>query len=90
MVRTMLQFPNRDRSYDQTRRAVRFWGHEDVLEYQFTITEEALMRISRSIPLDEADFLRVFDANVDLIKTTAVRVYGRGRKGSYHLVAGDF
>ena len=38
----------------------------------------------------KADFLRVFDANVDLIKTTAVRVYGRGRKGSYHLVAGDF
>ncbi|WP_456626522.1 DUF1488 family protein [Bradyrhizobium sp. URHC0002] len=28
----MIEFPNHSRSYDQTRRAVRFWGHDSALE----------------------------------------------------------
>jgi len=33
---------------------------------------------------------RAFDANRDLICTTAAKVYARGHKGSYDLVSSDF
>jgi hypothetical protein len=85
-----LQFPNSSRSYDETRRAVRFWGYDKVIERQFVISEEALKRLSPGISSDEAGLLRAFDNNLRLIQKTAVKVYGQGRKGSYDLVAGDF
>jgi hypothetical protein len=59
-----LSFPNQSRSYDATRRAVRFWGHDSAME--------------------------AFDLNRDLIYATAAKVYGRGHKGSYDLMAADF
>jgi len=31
----MIEFPNHSRSYDQTRRAVRFWGHDSAIEASF-------------------------------------------------------
>ncbi|MEA3071135.1 MAG: hypothetical protein QOD29_2581, partial [Alphaproteobacteria bacterium] len=37
-----LNFPNRSRFYDATRRAVRFWGHDSAMEAVFFITEDAL------------------------------------------------
>jgi hypothetical protein len=43
-----------------------------------------------NLPLDEIGALKAFDLNRDLILATAVRVYARGRKGSYDLVAADF
>ncbi len=85
-----LQFPNSSRSYDETRRAVRFWGYDSVVERLFVIGEEALKRLSPGISSDEAGLLRAFDANVRVIQKTAVKVYGQGRKGSYDLVAADF
>jgi hypothetical protein len=39
---------------------------------------------------DEDGFLSAFDLNRKLIYATAAKVYGRGRKGSYELVAADF
>ncbi|MGC2179970.1 MAG: DUF1488 family protein, partial [Bradyrhizobium sp.] len=41
----MIDFPNHSRSYDQTRRAVRFWGHDSAIEASFFISEDALRRI---------------------------------------------
>ena len=29
----MLNFPNQSRVFDQTRRAVRFWGHDSAMEW---------------------------------------------------------
>jgi hypothetical protein len=89
--RTMtLSFPNRSRSYDATRRAVRFWGHDSAMEWSFYVSEDALKRVQPSTRLDEAGLLNAFDANRDRIYAAAVKVYARGRKGSYDLVSSDF
>jgi len=85
-----LSFPNQSRSYDATRRAVRFWGHDSAMEASFFVNEEALKRIQPDMRLDEAGILSAFDLNRDLIYATAAKVYGRGRKGSYDLIAADF
>ncbi len=90
-TRTMaLNFPNRSRSYDATRRAVRFWGHDSAMEASFFVTEDALKRVQPDMRLDEVGLLGAFDANRDLIYATAARVYARGRRGSYDLVGADF
>ena len=45
-----LNFPNPCRSYDATRRAVRFWGHEGAMEASFFINEDALRRLQPGPP----------------------------------------
>jgi len=85
-----LNFPNQSRSYDATLRAVRFWGHDGAMEASFYVNEDALKRIQPSLRPDEAGILGAFDSNRDLIYTAALKVYGRGRRGSYELIPGDF
>ena len=85
-----LAFPNQSRSFDATRRAVRFWGHDTAMEASFFISGDALRRITPNIEFEENELLSVFDANRKLIYAVAAKVYGRGRKGSYELVAADF
>jgi hypothetical protein len=85
-----LRFPNPSRSYDATRRAVRFWGHDSALEASFFVNEDALKRIQPDMRFDEAGVLRAFDLHRDLIYATATKVYGRGHKGSYDLISADF
>ena len=89
-MRVMLSFPNRSRSYDATRHAVRFWGHDSAMEASFFISDEALKQIQPDMRFDEAGLLKAFDLNRNLICATAAKVYGRRRKGSYDLVAADF
>ena len=90
-IRTMaLSFPNQSRSYDATRRAVRFWGHDSSMETSFFVTEDALKRIHPSMRFDETGMLGAFDTHRELIYATAAKVYARGRKGSYDLVSADF
>jgi Protein of unknown function (DUF1488) len=86
----MLKFPNPSRVFDSTRRAVRFWGHDSAMEWSFFITEEALKRMQPNVTRDEANLLRVFDANRAKIHAAATTAYARERKGSYELVAADF
>jgi hypothetical protein len=85
-----LTFPNRSRSFDGTRRAVRFWGHDSALEASFFVTEDALRRVAPNMGGDEAGFLAAFDSHRDMILATAVKVYARGHKGSYDLLGTDF
>jgi Protein of unknown function (DUF1488) len=85
-----LNFPNRSRSYDSTRRAVRFWGYDSALEASFFMTEDALRRIQPDMALDEAGALRAFDRNRPFIQAAAAKVYVRGRKGSYDQLGSDF
>jgi hypothetical protein len=85
-----LSFPNQSRSYDATRRAVRFWGHDSAMEASFFVTEDALKRIQPNTRFDEDGLLGAFDANRDLIYAAAAKVYARGRKGSYELIGTDF
>lgn len=83
-------FPNQSRSYDTTRNAVRFWGYDSSIEASFFIVADALRSLQPGTGHDEASLLRAFDANRDLICTTAARLYTRGSRGSYDLVASDF
>ena len=86
----MIDFPNHSRSYDKTRRAVRFWGHDSAIEASFFIGEDALRRIQPNAQADELGFLSAFDRNRDLICAAAARIYVRGSRGSYELVAANF
>ena len=86
----MIDFPNHSRSYDSTRRAVRFWGHDSAIEASFYIDEDAMTRIEPGVRLDESGFLNAFDANRDRICAAAAKVYVRGSRGSYDLGAADF
>ncbi len=85
-----LSFPNRSRSYDSVRRRVRFWGHDSALEIQFFLQEDALRKLARSAPHNEAGFLAAFDERVDTIHEVATRVYTRHRLDAYSLAASDF
>ena len=86
----MIDFPNQSRSYDSTRRAVRFWGYDSAIEASFYVNEDALTRIQPSLCRDEGGFLRAFDANREQICAAAAKVYVRGSRGSYDLGAANF
>ena len=60
------------------------------MEASFFSDEEALRHVEPNASREEASLLRAFDANRELIRATAAKVYGNGRKGSYHLVKSDF
>jgi hypothetical protein len=85
-----LTFPNPSRWYDATLRAIQFWGHDRAMEAQFFISEEALRRMQPAADTGEVALLGVFDANRAAIYAAAIKVYSRGRKGSYNLVTTDF
>jgi len=74
-----LRFPNQSRSFDATRRAVRFWGHDSAMEASFFVTEDALKRVQPDMRFDEAGLLSAFDAHRNLIYAAAAKVYARGR-----------
>ena len=84
-----LMFPNESRSYDATRRAVRFWGYDRAMEWSFFVTAEALKHVQPAMAQDEAGMLGAFDSNLALIRAAAAKLYARGRKGSYELGAAD-
>jgi len=86
----MLNFPNASRSYDATRRCVRFWGYDGALEVSFFMEEAALMQIAHGTARGESSLLESFDQNRERILRTASQVYKRRRKGSYELSASDF
>ena len=86
----MIDFSNHNRSYDLTRRAVRSWGHDSAIKAPFFIREDALRRIQPDARPDELGFLKAFDSNRDLICATAAKIYVRGSRSSYDLVAANF
>ena len=85
-----LSFPNASRSYDNTRHAIRFWGHDSAMEASFYVSAEALRRLQPDLRTDETSLLEAFDSNRDRICAAAVKVYARGNRGSYDLLASDF
>jgi uncharacterized protein DUF1488 len=85
-----LAFPNHSRSYDATRRAVRFWGYDSAMEWSFFVTEDALKSVHPAMVRGEAGMLSVFDSHRALICAAASRLYSRGRRGCYELGAADF
>ncbi|MGY4305226.1 hypothetical protein ACVIJ6_002469 [Bradyrhizobium sp. USDA 4369] len=86
----MIEFPNHSRSYDRTRRAVRFWGYDSAMEASFFVDEGALRRLQPDTRPDESGFLTAFDSHRDRICAAAAKVYVRGSRGSYDLLAAHF
>jgi Protein of unknown function (DUF1488) len=84
-----INFPNRSRSYDATRQAVRFWGYDKSMESSFFVTVDALRQIQPDTKTNVVDLLRAFDTNRERIYAIAARVYGRGKRGTYDLNAAD-
>lgn len=86
----MLNFPNESRSYDATRRCIRFWGSDGAIEVSFFLEQSALEKIATRAPAGEASLLESFDQNREQILGAARKVYERRRKGSYEIHAEDF
>jgi len=86
----VIDFPNHCRAYDPTRRAVRFWGHDSAIGASFFINEDALRRIQPDASPDESGFLNAFDSNRDLICAAAAKLYVRGSRRFYDLLASHF
>jgi uncharacterized protein DUF1488 len=84
-----INFPNRSRSYDATRRAVRFWGYDRSMENSFFIMADTLKQMQPDLRFDAIDILQAFDANRERIYSIAAKVYARGRRGTYDLNVED-
>ncbi len=84
-----LEFPNRSRSFDEARNAVRFLGYDGMFEVPFFVEAGALARSGRQ-ELSEADYLTAFDAARNSIHDVAREAYSHGRRTSYTLTATDF
>jgi hypothetical protein len=54
------------------------------------VIQDALRRIVLGVGGDEAGLLGAFDSHLELIHATAVKIYGRARKGAYELISADF
>jgi Protein of unknown function (DUF1488) len=59
------------------------------METSFFINEDALRRIQPDARSTESGLLSAFDSNRDLICAAAAKVYARGSRGSYDLVAAN-
>jgi hypothetical protein len=54
------------------------------------VTEDALKRPQPKMARDDASLLLAFDTNRAAIYSAAMKVYKRGRRGSYELLVTDF
>jgi hypothetical protein len=73
-----LTFPNRSRSFDETRNAVRFVGYDGMFEVRFVVPTETLTA-GRSSRLTETDSLAAFDAARNAVYEAAQHAYAHGR-----------
>ncbi len=76
-----LDFPNPSRNFDDTRKVVRFVGHDGMFEVSFAVDAQALGGA------DEDRCLTAFDARRERIEAAARKIYSRGRKSEYFLSA---
>lgn len=80
-----IHFPNASRSYDASRRAIRFWGHDSAMEHSFIITAYALRQLQPDVPMEEAALLHAFDTHRGRICEIAAKLYARGPRGFYEV-----
>lgn len=79
-----LEFPNRSRSFDEVRSAVRFMGHDGMFEVPFFVEAEALATRGKGSP-SESECLSAFDAARNSIHDVAREAYPHGRRNAYTL-----
>ena len=88
-----LDFPNRSRSFDEARNAVRFIGYDGMFEVPFFVEAAALATQagSRNAHLaSETECLAAFDSARSSIHDVAREAYSSSRRTSYKLTAADF
>ncbi len=88
-----LEFPNRSRSFDDVRNAVRFVGHDGMFEVRFFVEADALTPSDpelRRAGVVETNSLSAFDAQRVSIHDIARKAYSSGRRDTYTLTAADF
>jgi imidazolonepropionase-like amidohydrolase len=83
-----LTFPNKSRSFDESRNAVRFSGYDGMFEVRFLVEANALRTASQP-GRSEDECLRAFDMAREIILEAATHAYGRGGKDRYTLTAQD-
>ncbi len=84
------EFPNLSRSFDATRRCVRFSGCEHTKDVAFFIERNALRTLDDGSLAGPEPLLAACDRNRDTICRAAIRAYGHRRQGSYTLTLADF
>lgn len=77
-----LTFPNKSRSFDESRNAVRFSGYDGMFEVRFLVEANALRTASQP-GHSEDECLRAFDMAREIILEAATRAYGRSGKVIY-------
>ena len=86
-----LRFVNPSRSFDETRKAVGFVGHDGIFEIRFFVEAGALgERGAEAHEISEANCLTAFDKSVKSIHAAAQAAYSHKRLKSYTLSAADF
>jgi hypothetical protein len=87
-----LAFPNPSRSFDRTRKAIRFTGYDGMFEVPFFVEIGALVKSTPETGMSdalEATSLSAFDASRASIHAAASKVYSGGRRTNYILTAAD-
>lgn len=87
-----LNFPNRARSFDEARHAVRFTGYDGVFEVPFLVDAAALTNFdpTEATEATEEACLAAFDGSRASILDVARRAYARARRQMYFLTTADF
>ena len=86
-----LNFPNQSRSFDESARRVRFWGHDGAMEIEFVIELAAIVSLRPNTANIDVQILAAFDAARVRITEAAGKVYARHRRMSFCvLTASDF
>ena len=87
-----LNFPNPSRSFDATKRRIRFWAYDRAMEVSFFVEANALRKLCPQMSNTEAGCLQAFDTTRKRIYKVAEKVYGQRSKRSfaYVLTAEDF
>lgn len=86
-----LVFLNPSRSFDDTRNAVSFIGHDGMFEIRFLVEATALRkRQPQETAMSEAECLSAFDAMRSSIQEVAREVYSRRRSNLNTLSVTDF
>lgn len=85
-----LAFPNSARSFDEVRKAVRFFGHDGMFEIRFFVEAEALAKgRGHAMGMSEAQCLSTFDAMRTPIYAAAKKVYAKYKRNMNILTALD-
>jgi hypothetical protein len=82
-----IDFLNDSRSYDPHRRSISFWGHDAAFEITFRLDQAVLEPFvhGNQDELDETTALRVFDENINKIRSFARNLYTRDKKNYFEI-----